>query len=448
MLKDLGKRAARPVAAVVAAAGLAIAAGGAQAQQEQFIPANFYWVGPYAPGGSGFGGGMIDYFAMLNARDGGINGVKLTWEKCETEYNNARGVECYERSKKKGPTGATVIHPLSTGITYSLIEKATADKIPIISMGYGRTDATDGRVFPYVFPLITNYWSQNTAKIKFIGMKEGGMEKLKGKKIVNLYHDSAYGKETIPVLDVQAKKYGFEVTHIAVPHPGNEQQAQWLQVRQIRPDWVILRGWGVMNPTALKAAAKVGFPRDKIVGVWWSGAEEDVIPAGDAAKGYIAAGFNLPGTSFPVMQDVLKYVYGKGKGEMDDKSRIGSIYHTRGIVAGIITTEAIRTAQEKYGKGKPITGEQMRWGLENLNISDARLKELGATGLMQPLKVSCLDHEGGGSVKFLQWDGKAWKLITDWITSDQSIVRPMIEASAAQYAKEKGIALRDCKAAG
>ena len=238
-------------------------------------------------------------------------------------------------------------------------------------MGYGRTDASDGRVFPYVFPLITNYWSQNTAKIKFIGQKEGGMDKLKGKKIVNLYHDSAYGKETIPVLDVQAKKYGFEVTHIAVPHPGNEQQAQWLQVRQIRPDWVILRGWGVMNPTALKAAAKVGFPRDKMLGVWWSGAEEDVIPAGEAAKGYIAAGFNLPGTSFPVMQDVLKHVYGKGKGEMDDKSRIGSIYHTRGIVAGIITTEAIRAAQEKFGKGKPITGEQMRWGLENLEISDS-----------------------------------------------------------------------------
>ena len=444
MLKDLGKRAVRPVAAVVAAVGLAIAATGAQAQQEQFIPANFYWVGPYAPGGSGFGGGMIDYFAMLNARDGGINGVKLTWEKCETEYNNARGVECYERLKKKGPTGATVIHPLSTGITYSLIEKGTADKIPIVSMGYGRTDASDGRVFAYVFPLITNYWSQNTAKIKFIGMKEGGMEKLKGKKIVNIYHDSAYGKETIAVLDVQAKKYGFEVTHIAVPHPGNEQQAQWLQVRQIRPDWVILRGWGVMNPTALKAAAKTGFPRDKIVGVWWSGAEEDVIPAGEAAKGYIAAGFNAPGSNFPVVKEIQKYVYAKGQGELDDKTRIGTIYYNRGVLWAILTTEAVRTAQAKYGKGQPMTGEQVRWGLENLKIDDARLKELGVAGFMQPLKVSCMDHEGGGQVKFQQWDGREWKVITDWIASDQSIVRPMIEESAAKYAKEKGITPRDC----
>ena len=429
--------------ALAGAAMLALASGPSFAQNEQFIPANGYWVGPYAPGGSGFFGGVIDYFQMLNTRDGGIHGVKLTWEKCETEYNNARGVECYERSKKKGPTGATVVHPLSTGITYSLIEKGTADKIPLISMGYGRTDAADGRVFPYVFPLITTYWSQNTAKIKFIGTKEGGMDKLKGKKIVNIYHDSAYGKETIPVLDVQAKKYGFTVTHIAVPHPGNEQQAQWLQVRQIKPDWVILRGWGVMNPTALKAAARAGFPRNKIVGVWWSGAEEDVIPAGDAAKGYIAAGFNLPGTNFPVMQEILKQVYKNGKGEMEDDSRIGSIYHTRGVVAGIITAEAIRTAQGKYGK-KPITGEQMRWGIENLNINDARLKQLGAVGLMQALKVSCMDHEGGGAVKFLQWNGKKWNVITDWIASDQSIVRPMIEQSAAAYAKEKGITPRDC----
>jgi branched-chain amino acid transport system substrate-binding protein len=299
-------------------------------------------------------------------------------------------------------------------------------------------------VFPYVFPLMTNYWSQNTAKIKFIGQREGGMEKLKGKRIAHLYHDSAYGKETIPILDLQAKKYGFEVTHIAVPHPGNEQQAQWLQIRQVKPDWVILRGWGVMNPTALKAAGKINFPRNKIVGVWWAGAEEDVIPAGDAAKGYITAGFNPSGANHPVVADIQKHVYAKGQGEMEDKSRIGSIYYNRGVQWGIVTTEAVRKAQERFGKGQPMTGEQVRWGLENLNIDEKRLKELGATGFMQPLKVSCLDHEGGGAVKFQQWDGRQWKVISDWIQSDQSMVRPMIEASAAQYAKEKGITPRDC----
>jgi branched-chain amino acid transport system substrate-binding protein len=311
-------------------------------------------------------------------------------------------------------------------------------------MGYGRTSAADGRVFPYIFPLITTYWSQATVMVKYMGQKMGGMDKWRGKKLVLIYHDSAYGKEPIPILTDMSKQYGFQLTAIAVPHPGNEQQAQWLQVRQIRPDWVILWGWGVMNPTALKAAAKVGFPRDKMIGVWWSGAEEDVIPAGSAAKGFIAAGFNAPGSDYPVMKEIKKYVYAKGKGEFEDESRFGSIYHTRGVVAGIVTVEAIRLAQEKFGKGKPITGEQMRWGIEHLNIDAKRLKELGAVGLMPPLKVSCLDHEGSGLVKFQQWDGAKWKVITDWMEPDRKLVRAKVEADAAQYAKEKNITPRDC----
>ena len=121
---------------LLAAAALVLGSAPAQAQpKEQFVPAMFYWVGPYAAGGSGIAGGALDYLQMLNARDSGVNGVKFTWQKCETEYNNARGVECYERLKNMGPTGATLVHPLSTGITYSLIERATADRIPVVSIG-------------------------------------------------------------------------------------------------------------------------------------------------------------------------------------------------------------------------------------------------------------------------------------------------------------------------
>ena len=68
---------------------------------------------------------------------------------------------------------------------------------------------------------------------------------------------------------------------IPVPHPGNEQQSQWLQIRQYKPDWVILWGWGVMNATALSTAQKVGFPREKMVGNWWAGSEIDT----EAAEG-------------------------------------------------------------------------------------------------------------------------------------------------------------------
>jgi len=417
---------------------------GHAAAQEQFIGLPSYRVGPFGANGASLYGGWIDYMAMINARDGGINGVKLTWEECETEYNNARGVECYERLKTKGATGNTVFQPLSTGITYSVLEKVAQDKIPMVTIGYGRTDAADGRVFPWVFPMISTYWTQASAIINYLGTKEGGIDKLKGKKIGLLYHDSAYGKESHAILDKLAAKHGFTVEKIAVANPGNEQQAQWLQIRQMKPDYVILWGWGVMNPTALRTAAKTGYSRDKIVGVWWSGSEEDTIPAGDAAKGYTAAGFNVAGTNYPVVQEIQKHVYAKNAGNMADKDRVGSVLYNRGVVHGIITVEAIRKAQEKYGKGKPVTGEQARWGFENLDIDNARLTQLGAAGFMPDLKITCADHEGAGKVKFQQWDGTQWKVVTDWIQGDQSVVRPMIEASAAAYAKEKGITPRDC----
>jgi branched-chain amino acid transport system substrate-binding protein len=80
--------------------------------------------------------------------------------------------------------------------------------------------------------------------------------------------------------------HGFELLLLPVTHPGVEQKATWLQVRQNRPDYLLLWGWGVMNSTAIKEAVAVGYPREKMYGVWWSGAEQDVRPAEDGAKGY------------------------------------------------------------------------------------------------------------------------------------------------------------------
>lgn len=414
-------------------------------QAEQFIPMTLYRTGPMGGFGTPPMIGYMDYMTMLNERDGGINGVKLVWEECETAYQPDRMVECYERLKDKGPTGATLWNPYGTGLAYAILEKSQADKVPLIMVGNGRTDATDGRIFPYAFPLITNFWSQATAIVKFVEMREGGDDKLKGKKIVDLYHDSAYGKETIGILDKLAQKYGFEIKHMPVANPGLDQKAVWLQIRQYKPDWVVMQGAGLMTQTAIKEAAGIGFPRDHLVGNYWSGAEEDTTPAGSAAKGYIAAAMHGSGTSYPVMQDILKFAYGNGKGNGKEQD-VGTIRYNRGVVIGVVTMEAIRIAQEKFGKGKPITGEQMQWGLEHLNLTEERLAQLGAKDLVPSFKTSCLDHEGGAPVRFTQWDGAKWTSISDWVATDQTLVRPMIEASAAAYAKEKGIQPRTCDA--
>jgi branched-chain amino acid transport system substrate-binding protein len=405
--------------------------------EDQFIPVLSYRVGPYAAGGSGYFGGAIDYFNLVNA-NGGINGVKISWEECETEYNASRGVECYERLKTKGG-GGSMVEPLSTGIAYGILDRVGQDKIPLTTIGYGRSDAANGKVFPYVFPLITSYWNQAAAMVKYLGDKSGGMDKLKGKKIVHLYHDSAFGKEPLPVLEAQAQQYGFELVKIAVAHPGNEQQSQWLQIRQANPDYVILWGWGVMNAVAIKTAQRNGFPREKMLGVWWAGSEEDTIPAGDAAKGYSTMTFNTPG-NYPVLDDIRKKVYGAGKGNLDDKTRIGTVYHMRGVTSAILWVEAIRKAQEKFGKGKVMKGEQVRWGLENLNVDDARQKALGAAGMFPPVKTSCDDHEGSGAVKVQQWNGTKWTAITpNWVVGDKALTRKLLEESSAKYAAEKKI---------
>jgi branched-chain amino acid transport system substrate-binding protein len=424
------------IKSVLIGTALASAAGAALAQ-EQFVPLPSYRVGPYAAGGSGFFGGAIDYFNLVNA-NGGLNGVKIKWEECETEYNASRGVECYERLKSKNG-GASLVEPLSTGIAYGILDRVATDKIPMTTLGYGRSDAANGKVFPYVFPLITSYWNQAAAMTRYFADKVGGVQNLRGKKIVHLYHDSAFGKEPLPVLEQQAKDYGFELIKIPVAHPGNEQQSQWLQIRQANPDFVILWGWGVMNAVAIKTAQRNGFPREKILGVWWAGSEEDTIPAGDAAKGYTTMTFNTPG-NYPVLDDIRKKVYGAGKGNLDDKSRVGSVYHMRGVTAAILWTEAIRKAQEKFGKGKVMTGEQVRWGLENLNVDEARQKALGALGMFPPVKTSCDDHEGSGAVKVQRWDGAKWTVVTpNWVVGDKALTRRLLEESSTKYAAEKKI---------
>ena len=428
--------------ALTAAVSIALLAQVALAAEEQFFPITSYRVGPYGANGQSFFGGFVDYLNYVNIKEGGVNGVKIAWEECETEYNNAKGIECYERMKDKAKVSTGPIHPMSTGISYALIDKTATDKIPMAMVGYGRTDAVDGSVFPYAFPLVTTYQMQASAIIRFLKEKEKGS--LEGKKIVFLYHDSAYGKEPIVALQEEAKLNKFDLTVIPVAHPGNEQGAQWLQIRQEKPDYVVFWGWGVMNQTALKAAQKVGFPREKMIGSWWAGSEEDTVPAGDAAKGYMSATWNVAGKNVPLIADIEKVVYGAGKGNLQDKSKIGTILYNRGVSAAVLSVEAIRKGQEKYGKGKALNGEQTRWALENLDITDARLKAIGATNLLPQIKTSCDNHEGSGKVKIQQWDGAKWVPVSDWIEGNKALIHPLFQASAKQYAKEKGITPRDC----
>ncbi|MDX5361449.1 MAG: ABC transporter substrate-binding protein [Alphaproteobacteria bacterium] len=413
---------------------------------ELTVPLLTYRTGPYAPSGIPVANAFSDYFTLLNEKYGGIEGAKINYVECETAYNTQQGVECYENVKNMGESGALVINPFSTGITYQLIPKASEDKIPILSMGYGRTSAADGSVFPYIFNLPAHYWSGATVIMKYIAEKEGGQANMKGKKVALVYHNSAYGKEPIRTLETIAKDWGYELMLLPVDHPGQEQKATWLQIRRDRPDWVVMWGWGVMNQVAVKEAASIRYPMDRFIGIWWSGSENDVLPAGKDATGYQAATFNAPGTNFPLIQEILTELYDKGKGA-GEREAVGDSLYNRGLLNAVATAEGLRTAIKMHGTVE-IRGEQARDGFENLVIDNKRWEELGLGGGFAPeIKIACNNHEGSGAAAIQQWNAETgeWTLVTDWIQPMTDVIQPLLAADAEAYAKENNITPRDCK---
>ncbi len=353
--------------------GVPAAIATAYAADGIYVPLLSYRTGPYAGSGTPIANGMSDYLNMLNERDGGIGGVKIIVEECETGYDTKKGIECYESIKGKGPV---VVNPYSTGITLQLIPKAAVDKIPILSMGYGLSPSADGNQFPWIFNPPATYWDGASVFVKHAAEVEGGFDKLKGKKLGLVYLDAPYGKEPIPLLEQLAKDYGFELK--LYPVPGSEMQNQsslWLNIRRDRPNWIYLQGWGAMNPTAVKEAAKAGFPMDRLVGVWWSGGDDDARAAGTDAKGYSSLDINAVGTS----------------------------------------------------------GEDVRRGLETLKIAQARWKEIGLENFAAPINVSCSDHNGHHGIYLAQWDGTKWTKASEWIEPIKDKVMPLIESQAKEY---------------
>ena len=401
------------------------------------FPSLSYRTGPYAANGIPFADGYADYFTLMNERDGGVGGVPIRMVECETGYNTEKGVECYEATKGEG---ALVYQPLSTGITYQLIPKASADGIPVHSMGYGRTSAANGKVFEWIFNYPTNYWNGASIAVKHILEQNGG--DLSGKKIALVYHNSAYGKEPIRTLEELSAKHGFEFVGLPVDHPGQEQKSQWLQIRRDKPDYVPMWGWGVMNQVAIQEAANIRFPMENFIGIWWSGSENDVKPVGDKANGYKSLNMHAPGADFAIYDDLKTHVYdaGKAAGAGD---QAGTVLYNRGLYAAMLAVEAAKKAQEIHGVGD-IDASMMRDGMEAMSMDDATLESLGMAGFGPSFEVSCENHGGSGLAIVQQWDAGAgkWNQITDYIAPDLDVIGPLIMEDSSAFAAENNISER------
>jgi branched-chain amino acid transport system substrate-binding protein len=362
--------------------------------------------------------GYHDYVDLVNSK-GGIAGHKIRVIEIDHEYKVPAAVEAYERHKKEG---AVLIGLYGTPQTYALTQKLTEDRIPGTSPGFGRADAADGTRYPYIFPIAATYWSQATAAVKFASDQLKG---LRSKKIAYIFYDNPAGREPIPVLEDLAQKEEFQLKIFAVPPPGVEMGAQVLDIAQrYRADFVIAHLFGRSPSVSIKEFKRIGYPLRKIVSFVWGGAEADIEAAGGmaVAEGYNAMQFAGVGQDFPVINEI-KQMY-KKEGKEPPKEMASTVFYNRGVVIAALHLEAIRNALKAKPDGK-ITGEDVKNGFEHI-------KKFTLGGLVPPLEITPVDHEGGGWVQVWQVRGGKLVRVTDWYKAYPEVIQKELKAAAAK----------------
>jgi branched-chain amino acid transport system substrate-binding protein len=362
-----------------------------------------------------------DYAALLNLK-GGIEGNPIEIVVQDHGNEPQRGIECYERVKNK----ALTIDFLSTPVSRAVLPRAMKDGEVMIQALVGRGDAVDGEVFKWVFPLGPTYWGQAANIVSYAKKQAGGS--LKGKKIAFLYIDYPFGQEPIPLLKELEKREGFELQLFPYPLPGSDQSSAWSQIRRFQPDTIIHWAFSAMHVVASKEAKRNGVSLDKVISVnWFNDVDLNNIGAAEA-KGIRKSAVVVSGTDHPLIKDITRELYDKGKGSGDRKFLADTYYNT-GLAIYAPIFEAARIALKS--EGAPLTAEKMRKGLEAVRNFDAN-------GLIPALNVTGKDHGGGGKTRIEMWDGAKWVAQTDWFSDYNDLVWSTVKQHSGEFAKAAG----------
>lgn len=403
---------------IAAAAGAIVAAGSAALAQEKELVFGLQCdrTGPTQTIGVFLCPGYHDYIALLNSK-GGVEGFKIRVLEIDNEYKVPPAVEAHERFKKEG----VVLEGLyGTPQTVALTKKLEEDKILGTAPGFGTAAATDGKRYPYVFPIAASYWSQGAGAIAFIKKELGGS--LQGKKIAYLMYDNPAGKEPLPIFEDLAKSEGFEMRNFAVPAPGVEMAAQVLDITgRFKPDFVIAHLFGRSPSVAIRELKGKGFPMNRVIGFVWAASEADINAAGGyaVANGYNTIQFAGVGNDFPVIQEINAMYKAQGK-PTPPQQESSSVLYNRGVFIAAIHAEAARNAIKAKGGAKP-TSEDVRNGMESI-------KGFTLGGLVPPMEITREDHEGGGWVQV--WTAKDGKLTKngDWFQAYRDVIKKHLAA--------------------
>lgn len=405
------------LSAAVAVGALAVSAGAATAQDKELVfGLQCDRTGPTQTVGIFLCPGYHDYIALLNSK-GGIEGYKIRVLEIDHEYKVPPAMEAHERFKKEG---AVLEGIYGTPQTAALTKKLEEDKILGTSPGFGTAAATDGKRYPYVFPIAASYWSQGAAAVIFAKKQLGGS--LKGKKIAYLFYDNPAGKEPLVILEDLATSEGFELRTFAVPAPGVEMAAQVLDITgRYRPDFVITHLFGRSPSVSIKELKGKGYPLSKVIGLVWASSEADIKAAGGfaLANGYHTIQFAGVGSDFQVIKDI-NAMY-KAEGKPTPKEQEVSVFYNRGVMIAAIHAEAARNAIKAKGGAKP-TSEDVKKGME-------AIKGFTLGGMVPPMQITEADHEGGGWVQV--WTVKDNKLVKDgdWFQAYRDVIKKHLAAT-------------------
>jgi branched-chain amino acid transport system substrate-binding protein len=349
--------------------------------------------------------GVLDYFSLVNKK-GGVDGHRVHYIEVEYAYKVDRGVEAYERLRRDG---AVAMLDLGTPLVYALTPRHLEDRIPALTPGFGRADATDGRKFPYIFPMAATYWSQMAAAMQYL--KDQGTKQ--GSKVAYIFYDNPAGREPLGVFERICQLEGYTCRIFAVPPPGVEMTSQIVDItRRMHADWVVSHLFGKAPSVSIREFRKNGFRLDHVLSLVWGAGESDMVSAGwDTAQGYLGLHFAGVGRNFPVIQEIMKRLYQDEGKEVPEN--LGQAYYNRGVLMAAIMVEGARRAIELYGW--PVTGEKVKNAWEH--ISDFTLG-----GLLPPMTVVPSDHEGGGWVQVYQTKGENLVPHTDWFRGYRDIV--------------------------
>src|SRR5690606_201627 len=264
--------------------------------------------------------GHRDYLELVNLR-GGVNGWRFEPLVTDTGNEPQRGIEAYERFTREG---ALIFDFVSTPVSTAVLPRILEDQLVMVTPLTGRSDATDGTTFPWVFPMMATYWSKAAVIVQYMLDEAGG--DLSGQRVALVHIDSPFGREPIPVLQTLSQRLGYTFQTFPYPSPGTEQSAVWTQVRRFQPDWILIWGAGPGQAVSLREAIRNGISMDKIISVTWL-AEKDMEAVGAAAaRGVRRFEPVVPGREPQVIQDILNEVYGAGRGH-GDPSNVGATYY-------------------------------------------------------------------------------------------------------------------------